>query len=165
MASSMANSKHDSDFCFFVFCFVFLFIICGMIVGRQECFFWIFFILKFFKIDRFMTACFDHVTYVFQSESALYSRLNVKELLERGRRKIWSLSDCNWTRTHNYLVRKRKLNHLAKQFIYELCGCVFDSSCVRSIYMRKKPKILLKKNYQSQNRKTEKLKNFPVTIR
>ena len=26
-----------------------------------------------------------------------------------------SLSDCNWTRTHNHLVHKRKLNHLAKQ--------------------------------------------------
>ena len=25
-----------------------------------------------------------------------------------------SLSDCNWTRTQNHLVRKRTLNHLAK---------------------------------------------------
>ena len=24
------------------------------------------------------------------------------------------LSDCNGTRTHNHLIRKRKLNHLAK---------------------------------------------------
>ena len=24
------------------------------------------------------------------------------------------LSDCNWTRIHNHLVRKRTLNHLAK---------------------------------------------------
>ena len=24
------------------------------------------------------------------------------------------LSDCNWTRTHNHLVDKRTLNHLAK---------------------------------------------------
>ena len=24
------------------------------------------------------------------------------------------LSDCNWTRTHNHLVRKRTINHLAK---------------------------------------------------
>ena len=23
-------------------------------------------------------------------------------------------SDCNWTRTHNHLVHKRTLNHLAK---------------------------------------------------
>ena len=26
------------------------------------------------------------------------------------------LSDCNWTRTHNQLVHKRTLNHLAKPF-------------------------------------------------
>ena len=25
-----------------------------------------------------------------------------------------NLSDCNWTRTHNHLVHKRTLNHLAK---------------------------------------------------
>ena len=55
-----------------------------------------------------------HFTYVFQSEFTLYSCLNVKKLLSRSRRKVWSLSDCNGTRTHNYLVRKRTLNHLAK---------------------------------------------------
>ena len=54
-----------------------------------------------------------HVTYAFQSKSTLYSCLNVKELLARSRCKIWSLSDCNWTRTHNHLVHKRTLNHLA----------------------------------------------------
>ena len=27
------------------------------------------------------------------------------------------LSDCNWTQTHYYLVRKRTLNHLAKRLI------------------------------------------------
>ena len=58
--------------------------------------------------------CSCHVTYGFQSESALYNCLNVKELLARRRHKIWSLSDCNWTRTQNHLVRKRTLNHLAK---------------------------------------------------
>ena len=57
---------------------------------------------------------FLHVTYAFQSESILYSCLNVKELLAQSRRQIWSLSDCNWTRTHNHLVRKRTFNHLAK---------------------------------------------------
>ena len=55
-----------------------------------------------------------HVTYAFQSESTLYSFLNVKELLARSRHEIWSLSDCNWTRTHNHLVHKQTLNHLAK---------------------------------------------------
>ena len=50
----------------------------------------------------------------FQSESTLYICLNVNELLARRRREIWSLSDCNWIRIHNHLVRKRTLNHLAK---------------------------------------------------
>ena len=43
-----------------------------------------------------------------------YSCLNVKELLARSQRKIWSLSDSNWTRTQNHLVCKQTLNHLAK---------------------------------------------------
>ena len=55
-----------------------------------------------------------HVTYGFQSESALYSCLHVKKLLARSRRDIWSLSDSNGIRTHNHLARKRALNHLAK---------------------------------------------------
>ena len=35
-----------------------------------------------------VTVCSDHVTYAFQSESTLYSCLNVKELLARSRREI-----------------------------------------------------------------------------
>ena len=30
------------------------------------------------------------------------------------RRRVWSLSDCKWTRTQNQLARKRTLNYLAK---------------------------------------------------
>ena len=60
-----------------------------------------------------LSVCSCDVTYAFQSESTLYSCLNVKELLARSRREIWSLSDYNWTRTQNQLVRKRTLNHLA----------------------------------------------------
>ena len=60
-----------------------------------------------------MTACSCHVTSPFQSESTLYICLNAKELLAQSRREIWSLSDCNWSRTQNHLVRKRPLNHLA----------------------------------------------------
>ena len=52
---------------------------------------------------QILSVCSYHVTYAFQSESTFYSCLNVKELLAQSRRKIWSLSDCNWTRTHNYL--------------------------------------------------------------
>ena len=37
--------------------------------------------------------------------------LNVKELLARSRRHIWSLSDSNVIRTHNNLIRKETLNH------------------------------------------------------
>ena len=51
--------------------------------------------------------------YAFQSESTLYCCLNVKEFLARSRREISRLSDCNWIRTQNQLVRKRTLNHLA----------------------------------------------------
>ena len=29
-------------------------------------------------------------------------------------RRVFILSDCNWTRTQNHLVRKRTLNHFAK---------------------------------------------------
>ena len=62
--------------------------------------------------ERVITVCSCHVTYPCQIESILYSCLNVKELLAQSRRQIWSLSDCNWTKTHNHLVRKRTLNDL-----------------------------------------------------
>ena len=39
------------------------------------------------KVDLSIV-CSCHVTYAFQSESTLYSCLNVKELLARSRRKI-----------------------------------------------------------------------------
>ena len=45
---------------------------------------------------------------MFQSESRLYICLNVKEVF------IWSLSDCNGTRTNNSLVRKPTLKQLVK---------------------------------------------------
>ena len=66
------------------------------------------------NLNYHLTVCSYHVTYAFQSESTLYSCLNVKELLAQSRREIWSLNDCNRTRTQNHLVRKRTLNHLAK---------------------------------------------------
>ena len=52
--------------------------------------------------------------------NTLYSCLNVKELLAQSRHEIWSLSDCNWTRIQNHLVRKRTLNHLAKCHLVSL---------------------------------------------
>ena len=41
-----------------------------------------------FQIPLLMTVYSYHVTYAFQSESTLYSCLNVKELLARNRREI-----------------------------------------------------------------------------
>ena len=61
-----------------------------------------------------LTVCYYHVMYAFQSESTLYSSLNVKELLARYRRDIWSLNDSIGIQTHKHLVRKRLLKHLAK---------------------------------------------------
>ena len=40
--------------------------------------------------------------------------LNVKELVARSRRHVWSLSDSSGIRTHSHLVHKRTLNHLVK---------------------------------------------------
>ena len=67
----------------------------------------------------------------------LYSCLNVKELVARNRRDIWRLSDCNGTRTHDHLVRKRAPNHLAKlakwlncvvnTYLYVAFNCMFLS--------------------------------------
>ena len=55
-----------------------------------------------------------YVMYAFQSESTLYSCLNVKELLAQSRHEIWRLSGFTWARTENHLVLKRTLNNLAK---------------------------------------------------
>ena len=40
--------------------------------------------------------------------------LNVKELVARSRRHIWRLSGSTKIQTHNHLVHKRTLKHLAK---------------------------------------------------
>ena len=60
------------------------------------------------RIEHFLTVCSCHVPYAFQSESTLYSCLNVKELLARSRREIWRWSDCNWTRTQNSVRLRTK---------------------------------------------------------
>ena len=88
-----------------------------------------------------LTVCSWYVAYAFESESTLNICLNVKELLARNRRNIWSLSDWNVTRTHNYLVRKGTLKHLAKltkwfscivsNYLYGAFDCMFSSYDVR----------------------------------
>ena len=71
----------------------------------------------------------NHVTYAFESESTLCSSQNVNKLLARNRRDIWSLRDCNGTQTHNHLVHKRRLYHLAK--LAKWLSCVMRTeSCV-----------------------------------
>ena len=77
------------------------------------------------------TLCSCHVTYAFHSESTLYSCLNFKELFAQNRHKISSLSDCKWSRTHNHLVCKRTLNHLAK-LTKSLSGVV--SCCLHGVF-------------------------------
>ena len=95
------------------------------------------FLQRFIRIYKKMTVCSCYVTYAFQSESTVYSFLNVKKLLARNRRKVWMLSDCNWTRTQNHLVRKGTLNHLANTakwlscvlstYLYGASDCMFLS--------------------------------------
>ena len=78
---------------------------------------------------------------MFQSESKLYSCLNVKELFARNKRDIWSLTASNGIRIHNYLIRKRTLNHLAKlakrlncvvnTYLYGASDCMLLSCTVR----------------------------------
>ena len=66
------------------------------------------------NINIISTVCYYHAMHVFQSESTLYSFLNVKELLAQNRRDLWILIDSNGIQTHNPLARKRTLNHLVK---------------------------------------------------
>ena len=81
---------------------------------KKERWFFPYFSIFSNKMTLLLSVCYYHVTYEFQSESKLYSLSNVKELLARSRRNIWSLSDRNGIRTHNHSIRKRILNHLAK---------------------------------------------------
>ena len=79
---------------------------------------------------RVLTVCSCHVTYAFESESTLYSCLNVKELLARSRREIWRWSDCNWTRTQASLVKWLSVRLRTKWFwvrvqLQEFCLVTF----------------------------------------
>ena len=61
-----------------------------------------------------LIVCYYTVKYTFQSQSTLYSCLNVTELLSLNRCDFWSLIDSSEIRTHNHLARKWTLNRLAK---------------------------------------------------
>ena len=71
------------------------------------------------------TVCFYHVTYAFQSESTLYSCLNVKELLARSRREICQMqmhrTDTNtvqWKDVKLILLLSKKNLQKMKMEIY-----------------------------------------------
>ena len=104
------------------------------------------FIFDTCKVDCMFLSC----LYDFQSESTLYSCLNVKELFARSRRGNWSLSDCNWTRSQNHLpepgsipdprshlpepgLDPRSQNQIAEPngwvFVYELSGSGIEFTC------------------------------------
>ena len=51
--------------------------------------------------------------------------LNVKELLAWSMHHTWNLSDSNEIRTHNHLVCKWTLNHLAKSDVISFFGHIF----------------------------------------
>ena len=78
-----------------------------------------------------MTICSHRVTIAFQSESTLYNCLNVKKLLARNRRDIWSLYDHNGTQTDNHLVRKWTLSYIAK--LAKLLSCVVSTYLSRAL--------------------------------
>ena len=90
-----------------------------------------------FAQSKPQTGCSYHVMYTFQNESTVSIYLDVKELHAWSRREIWSLSDCNWTRTHNHLVHKQTLNYLTRlakwlscvvsTYLYGAFDCMFMS--------------------------------------
>ena len=70
------------------------------------------------ETNQIVTVRSYHVTYTFQSESTLYSCLNVKELLAWKRRDIWPVWLNSWV------------------FVYGLSGCGFKSIKAKSVYRK-----------------------------
>ena len=63
-----------------------------------------------------------------------------EKIIDISRNNEHTTSNCNWTRTHDHLVHKRTLNHLAKLAslakwlsvrLRTISGCGFESSCSR----------------------------------
>ena len=116
-------------------------------------------LFNFYLKDTLKAVGFYYVTYAFQSESTLYSCLNVKKLLARSKQ-AWYLK-FKWLqqdRTHNHLVRVwihletptvndnlQQMHRTDKYsqhnstiwpvwlngwvFVYKLTGCVLESLC------------------------------------
>ena len=75
----------------------------------------------------YLTVCSYHISYEFQSESTLYSCVDVEEFLARNRHHISSLSYSNQIPTHNHIVHKRTIHHLAK--LTKSLSCVLVLVC------------------------------------
>ena len=82
-------------------------------------------------VSTFLQGAFDCILLSCQVHISVWictlSCLNVKELLARNRRHIWSFSDSKGIQTHNHLVQKRTLKYLAK--LAKRLSCVL-SSCL-----------------------------------
>ena len=63
--------------------------------------------------------CYYHVTYEFQSESALFSSLVANKLLARNRRYIWSLSDSNGIGNHKEFLDIQAIIEGKKRMVRE----------------------------------------------
>ena len=82
-----------------------------------------------------LTVCSYHLRYTLQTESSFIICLKFKKLLALSKRNILRLRNYNVSQTHNHLVLKRTLNHLAScvvsTYLYGALDCMFLSSHVR----------------------------------
>ena len=76
------------------------------------------------SIQGYRSVCFLQCHICVSRESTLWGCLNIKGLLARNRHDILRISDWNGIQTHNHIVRKQTLNHLANWL-----------SCVVSTYL------------------------------
>ena len=76
------------------------------------------------------TVCSYHVMYTFQSESTLYSYVNVKELLAQNRCEIWSLSDCNWAQPQPLSLQMNTQPFSRTGQMIELCFVHLSVWCI-----------------------------------
>ena len=93
-----------------------------LIHTKNNCFLWI------LKLRMILNVLIMSRTRFRVNPHSIVICLNGKELLSPNRWNIWSLSDCNGTRTHNHLVRKWTFNH-GWLFVAELSDFGFEPPC------------------------------------
>ena len=95
---------------------------------------------KFLNLELFcnyfaLSACYHHVTCEFHNESTLYSLSECQETRCSNQVPYLEFIDSNTIRTHNHLVHKWTINHLAELatwlsvVVYKLSGCEFEPRC------------------------------------